>query len=82
MRRFVLCRNDKTWGLKATHNLIELFLNPGGDLIGGEALESTTSKTGADWNQDSELLGIITADQLLKVLIFVSHIRKLVSLKT
>jgi tetratricopeptide (TPR) repeat protein len=70
MKRFVVCRSDQVWGEKATQYLIELFLNPNNELLGGEALDSTleSSKSSSDWKADSELVGILTADQLIKEL--------------
>lgn len=64
MKRFVLCRADQIWGLKAIYHLIEMFLDTSGSLMGGEALEN---KSENDWNMENAAMGVMTADQLLKV---------------
>ena len=71
MKQFVLCRKDPIWGERSTYHLVELFLNPADDTIGGEALESTTdaTKRQSEWGSDPELAGILTADQLIKELV-------------
>ncbi|KAI8903549.1 hypothetical protein EDD86DRAFT_250265 [Gorgonomyces haynaldii] len=67
MKQFVLCRRDAIFGERATHQLIELFLNPENQTIGGEALESAVeTPKEKDWQSESELVSILTADQLLK----------------
>lgn len=70
MKQFVVCRKDSIWGERASQYLIELFLNPEDQIVGGEALDSTvdSSKAAADWNADSDLVGLMTAEQLIKEL--------------
>ena len=72
MKSFVICRHDTHFGERALYNLIELFLNPDSNTIGGDALESATEAPKSDVKDkqsDLELLGILTADKLIRVII-------------
>lgn len=66
MKEFLLCRRDKLWGERSLHQLIEIFLNPGNETIGGEALSPTVN---GDSNTDQDSIGIMTADKFIKVFI-------------
>jgi tetratricopeptide (TPR) repeat protein len=62
MRKFVLCRKSPEWSDLAIYNLVELFLNPNNEVVGGEALQYS-----ADSSQSKDdFQTLMTADQLLK----------------
>jgi tetratricopeptide repeat protein 21B len=65
---FNKCRRDAKWGERAVYNMIEIFLNPENETIGGEALDASKSKS-AEEKTDNELLALLTADKLLKDLV-------------
>ncbi|KAJ3318719.1 Tetratricopeptide repeat protein 21B [Blyttiomyces sp. JEL0837] len=67
LKEFNFCRRDSEWGVESLYNMIEIFLNPDNDTLGGEALEAITdnSSEGGD-KGDSDLLAILTADKLIK----------------
>ncbi|KAJ3224194.1 Tetratricopeptide repeat protein 21B [Clydaea vesicula] len=65
LSEFNLSRKDGEWNIKATHNMIEIFLNPDNDTVGGDALESEEKP---DEKTDSELLSLLTVEKLLKEL--------------
>ena len=67
MKEFVVCRRDAEWGEEALYHLIELFLNPEGDVIGGEALHNSSEPTKDKESEDSDILGLLNVDKLLKV---------------
>ncbi|KAJ1551311.1 Tetratricopeptide repeat protein 21B, partial [Cladochytrium tenue] len=56
LREFNLCRRDPEWGEEAIGHMIEIFLNPDNDTLGGDALESVT-----DSSQDAATAGGATA---------------------
>lgn len=70
LKQFVICRKDSVWGERACHQLIEIFLNPGDETMGGEALKGTvdSSQSTSDLNADMDLVGVLTADKLIKVI--------------
>ncbi|KAI9362925.1 hypothetical protein DFJ73DRAFT_542372 [Zopfochytrium polystomum] len=70
LKEFNLCRRDVEWGEQALYNMIEIFLNPDNDTLGGEALESVTDNAPeiADDRDESEFLAVITVDKLQKEL--------------
>ncbi|KAJ3295051.1 Tetratricopeptide repeat protein 21B [Borealophlyctis nickersoniae] len=81
LKEFNFCRRDAEWGERALYNMVEIFLNPGNETIGGEALESVGDGGSGDatgghdveggggaGKTDTELLAILTADKLLKEL--------------
>ncbi|KAJ3319716.1 Tetratricopeptide repeat protein 21B [Boothiomyces sp. JEL0866] len=65
MKCFIQAKRDGAFGEPAIRNLIEIFLNPTNETVGGEALEMATETSDSS---ESDLLGIITADKLLKLL--------------
>ncbi|KAJ3172779.1 Tetratricopeptide repeat protein 21B [Irineochytrium annulatum] len=70
LKEFNHCRRDTVWGEDALYNMIEIFLNPDNETVGGDALEAVNdeSSVSAAEKSDSELLAILTADKLLKEL--------------
>ncbi|KAI9090531.1 hypothetical protein DFS34DRAFT_653976 [Phlyctochytrium arcticum] len=68
LREFNFCRRDGEWGQLALYHMIEIFLNPDNETIGGEALESTTDASTGNKKGDSEILAVLTVDKLLKEL--------------
>ncbi|KAI8924973.1 hypothetical protein BC831DRAFT_463081 [Entophlyctis helioformis] len=71
LKEFLVCRRDAVWGERALHNLIELYLNPDNEIFGGEAMEvaaADSKSKGKDGQGETELLGILTADKLIKEL--------------
>lgn len=69
LKEFVICRKDNIWGERALLNLIDIFLNPSSDTIGGEALNSAidSDQSPNDLNADMDLSSSITADKLIAV---------------
>ncbi|KAI8911381.1 hypothetical protein DFJ77DRAFT_469797 [Powellomyces hirtus] len=70
LKEFNFCRKDNEWGERALTHMIEIFLNPDNETLGGEALESVTDESAsyAGKKGESELLAVLTADKLLKEL--------------
>lgn len=71
LREFNLCRRDTEWGEQSLYNMIEIFLNPDNDIVGGDALEAaadnSTEVSGGE-RQESDFLAVLTVDKLLKEL--------------
>ncbi|KAI8590199.1 hypothetical protein BDZ88DRAFT_415862 [Geranomyces variabilis] len=70
LKEFNFCRKDNEWGERALNHMIEIFLNPDNETLGGEALENATDESSAAGARkgESELLAVLTADKLLKEL--------------
>ncbi|KAI8841329.1 hypothetical protein BC829DRAFT_420632 [Chytridium lagenaria] len=70
LKAFNVCRRDVEWGEEALHNMIEIFLNPDNETLGGDALERVNDESSIPSSDktDSELLAILTADKLIKEL--------------
>ncbi|KAJ3200458.1 Tetratricopeptide repeat protein 21B [Dinochytrium kinnereticum] len=70
LKEFNSCRRDSEWGEESLCNMIEIFLNPDNETIGGDALENLNDESMAPSSDkaDSELLAILTADKLIKEL--------------
>ncbi|TPX37294.1 hypothetical protein SeMB42_g06957 [Synchytrium endobioticum] len=71
LKEFNACRRDITWGERATYILVEIFLNPDNEILGGDALSGVreAQEPGAELDEgDSDLLAVLTADKLLKEL--------------
>lgn len=66
LREFNHCRRDPEWKEKAVYQMIEIFLNPENETLGGDAMDAT-DKIDAE-KSDTELLGVLTADKLLQVI--------------
>jgi hypothetical protein len=72
MKEFVMARSDNTWGERATHRLIEIYLNPSGDTWGGSALGAATDKSRSteELNNEVDLMSLLTADKLINVITY------------
>ena len=73
LKELVICRKDNIWGERALLNLIDIFLNPGNETIGGEALSGTidSNESSKDLIADMDLSSAITADKLISVKVFI-----------
>jgi tetratricopeptide repeat protein 21B len=70
LRHFNKARKDAQYGHAATYCMVEICLNPDNETIGGEVFDSSDGERGptsAD-KAESEMVGIKTADRLLKEL--------------
>jgi tetratricopeptide repeat protein 21B len=69
MREFVLCKRDSIWGERTLMMMVDIFLNPGNETIGGDALEGAVdnSASATNLNTEAEMLGVVAAGRLLKV---------------
>uniref|UniRef100_A0A8D3AN31 Tetratricopeptide repeat domain 21B n=1 Tax=Scophthalmus maximus TaxID=52904 RepID=A0A8D3AN31_SCOMX len=69
LRHFNKARKDNDWGQNAVYNMIEIFLNPDNDTMGGEVFENLDGEIGnSTEKQESEQLAVRTAEKLLKEL--------------
>ncbi|KAI8825186.1 uncharacterized protein EV422DRAFT_517791 [Fimicolochytrium jonesii] len=70
LKEFNFCRKDAEWGERALYHMIEIFLNPDNETIGGEALDAATdaAAAGSSAKGSEEVLAVLTADKLLKEL--------------
>ncbi|KAM6934319.1 tetratricopeptide repeat protein 21B [Xenentodon cancila] len=67
LRHFNKARKDNDWGQNAVYNMIEIYLNPDNDTIGGELFENLDGEIGnSTEKQESEQLALRTAEKLLK----------------
>ncbi|KAM6955026.1 tetratricopeptide repeat protein 21B isoform 2-T2 [Lycodopsis pacificus] len=67
LRHFNKARKDNVWGQNAVYNMIEIYLNPDNDTMGGEVFENLDGEVGTSTEkQESEQLAVRTADKLLK----------------
>lgn len=46
LRHFNKARKDNDWGQNAVYNMIEIYLNPDNDTMGGEVFESLDGEIG------------------------------------
>jgi tetratricopeptide repeat protein 21B len=67
LKEFGYARKDAEWGEKALYNMIEIFLNPDEDTIGGEALENKSS-TSDERGTNTDLIVFYSADKIIKAL--------------
>jgi tetratricopeptide repeat protein 21B len=67
LKEFGFARKDVEWGEKALYNMIEIFLNPDEDTIGGEALENKNSSSD-DRGTNTDLMVFYSADKIIKAL--------------
>uniref|UniRef100_A0A8C9YUL6 Tetratricopeptide repeat domain 21B n=1 Tax=Sander lucioperca TaxID=283035 RepID=A0A8C9YUL6_SANLU len=66
---FNKARKDNDWGQNAVYNMIEIYLNPDNETIGGEVFENLDGEIGnSTEKQESEQLAVRTAEKLLKEL--------------
>ncbi|KAI8811768.1 hypothetical protein BJ742DRAFT_866792 [Cladochytrium replicatum] len=76
LKEFNICRHDSDWGELALNHMIEIFLNPANDVIGGEALTSVTEGHSSSLDkEDSELLSVLLVNKLIQVKEKMSDIR-------
>uniref|UniRef100_A0A673CVP2 Tetratricopeptide repeat domain 21B n=1 Tax=Sphaeramia orbicularis TaxID=375764 RepID=A0A673CVP2_9TELE len=69
LRHFNKARKDNDWGQNAVYNMIEIYLNPDNDTMGGEVFENLEGELGnSTEKQESEQLAVRTAEKLLKEL--------------
>ncbi|XP_020499812.1 tetratricopeptide repeat protein 21B [Labrus bergylta] len=69
LRHFNKARKDNDWGQNAVYNMIEIYLNPDNDTMGGEVFETLDGEIGnSTEKQESEQLAVRTAEKLLKEL--------------
>uniref|UniRef100_A0A8C3AZP6 Tetratricopeptide repeat domain 21B n=1 Tax=Cyclopterus lumpus TaxID=8103 RepID=A0A8C3AZP6_CYCLU len=69
LRHFNKARKDNDWGQNAVYNMIEIYLNPDNDTLGGEVFENLDGEIGnSTEKQESEQVAVRTADKLLKEL--------------
>ncbi|KAH6596442.1 hypothetical protein BASA50_005148 [Batrachochytrium salamandrivorans] len=69
LKEFTICRRDAQWGERSLHHLIDMFLNPGNETIGGGALGNRSDELDStDVHSDGGVLGIRTAGKLIKEL--------------
>ncbi|XP_008299372.1 tetratricopeptide repeat protein 21B [Stegastes partitus] len=67
LRHFNKARKDNDWGQNAVYNMIEIYLNPDNDTIGGEVFETLDGEIGnSTEKQESEQHAVRTAEKLLK----------------
>ncbi|XP_068186204.1 tetratricopeptide repeat protein 21B [Antennarius striatus] len=67
LRHFNKARKDNDWGQNAVYNMIEIYLNPDNDTMGGEVFETLDGDMGnSTEKQESEQLAVRTAEKLLK----------------
>ena len=74
LQEFNSSRWDAEWGERSLYNMIEIYLNPANEIIGGEVLVQTAADR--DEKTDTELLAILNADKLLKVS-SVAHLKRI-----
>jgi len=67
LKEFGYARRDAEWGEKALYNMIEIFLNPDEDTIGGEALENKNTSSD-DRGTNTDLIVFYSADKIIKAL--------------
>ncbi|XP_069009844.1 tetratricopeptide repeat protein 21B [Embiotoca jacksoni] len=69
LRHFNKARKDNDWGQNAVYNMIEIYLNPDNETMGGEAFEGLDGEIGnSTEKQESEQVAVRTAEKLLKEL--------------
>ncbi|KAJ3382196.1 Tetratricopeptide repeat protein 21B [Entophlyctis sp. JEL0112] len=68
LKAFNCGRKDAEWGTECLYNMIEIFLNPDNETLGGEVLESAADGNGSTDQTDADILALLTADKLLKEL--------------
>ncbi|KAJ3246801.1 Tetratricopeptide repeat protein 21B [Chytriomyces hyalinus] len=68
LKEFNFARRDSEWGVEALYNMVEIFLNPDNETMGGDVLEAATDSSGSGDQTDADILALLTADKLLKEL--------------
>ncbi|KAJ3084734.1 Tetratricopeptide repeat protein 21B [Rhizoclosmatium hyalinum] len=68
LKEFNYARRDAEWGTESLFNMIEIFLNPDNETMGGDVLEAAADSSGSGDQTDADILALLTADKLLKEL--------------
>ncbi|KAI9346469.1 hypothetical protein BDR26DRAFT_855632 [Obelidium mucronatum] len=68
LKEFNYARRDSEWGQESLYNMIEIFLNPDNETMGGDVLEAAADSSGSGDQSDADILALLTADKLLKEL--------------
>ncbi|KAJ3123687.1 Tetratricopeptide repeat protein 21B [Physocladia obscura] len=68
LKEFNYARRDSEWGIESLYNMIEIFLNPDNETIGGDVLEAVADGGGSGDQNDADILALFTADKLIKEL--------------
>ncbi|XP_054643710.1 tetratricopeptide repeat protein 21B isoform X1 [Dunckerocampus dactyliophorus] len=67
LRHFNQARRDNDWGQNAIYNMIEIYLNPDNDTMGGEVFENLDGEIGnSTEKQETEQVALRTAERLVK----------------
>ncbi|XP_051938739.1 tetratricopeptide repeat protein 21B isoform X1 [Hippocampus zosterae] len=67
LRHFNQARKDNDWGQNAIYNMIEIYLNPDSDTMGGEVFENLDGEVGnSTEKQETEQVAVRTAERLVK----------------
>ncbi|XP_077473594.1 tetratricopeptide repeat protein 21B [Stigmatopora argus] len=67
LRHFNQARKDNDWGQNAIYNMIEIYLNPDSDTLGGELFENLDGELGnSTEKQETEQVAVRTAERLVK----------------
>ncbi|KAL5032124.1 hypothetical protein BDV3_000718 [Batrachochytrium dendrobatidis] len=71
LQEFTVCRRDTQWGERSLHHLIEIFLNPDNETIGGSAMDNgqdLNSSKADDTRQNTDSLSMMTVEKLVNEL--------------
>ncbi|XP_061734928.1 tetratricopeptide repeat protein 21B isoform X2 [Nerophis ophidion] len=67
LRHFNQARKDNDWGQNAIYNMIEIYINPDNDTMGGEAFANLDADIGnSTEKQETEQVAVRTAERLVK----------------
>ncbi|XP_061827685.1 tetratricopeptide repeat protein 21B [Nerophis lumbriciformis] len=67
LRHFNQARKDNDWGQNAIYNMIEIYINPDNDTMGGEAFANLDGDIGnSTEKQETEQVAVRTAERLVK----------------
>ncbi|XP_036777583.2 tetratricopeptide repeat protein 21A isoform X4 [Manis pentadactyla] len=59
-------RKDSIWGQSATYYMVQIFLNPDNEIVGGKAHENLIPESSSTCRKESYQQGVGTAEQLLQ----------------
>nr|XP_036870432.1 tetratricopeptide repeat protein 21A isoform X2 [Manis javanica] len=59
-------RKDSIWGQSATYYMVQIFLNPDNEIMGGKAHENLMPESSSTCRKESYQQGVGTAEQLLR----------------
>ncbi|KAJ3030267.1 UNVERIFIED_CONTAM: Tetratricopeptide repeat protein 21B [Siphonaria sp. JEL0065] len=68
LKEFNYARRDSEWGQESLYNMVEIFLNPDNETMGGDVLEAAADSSGSGDQSDADILALLTADKLIKEL--------------